>query len=145
MEVSFVSKARTAFHSAAAKAEKVFADIKKSDSSADRGRHLISLLTFFNLLFFFFSFLLFLDSLICGLQSYTSFWNYNLFALQNLKKRKLIINQFFEFSTLVNHCYELWSEIFDAEEHSNAQLQKELTPESVNTKEDDSEVQIRCR
>ncbi|XP_071905422.1 uncharacterized protein [Coffea arabica] len=36
MEASFVSKARTAFHSAAAKAEKVFADIKKSDSVADR-------------------------------------------------------------------------------------------------------------
>ncbi|KAI5674785.1 hypothetical protein M9H77_15149 [Catharanthus roseus] len=36
MEVSFVSKARTAFHSAAAKAEKVFADIKKSDSTTDR-------------------------------------------------------------------------------------------------------------
>ncbi|KAL3508469.1 hypothetical protein ACH5RR_027870 [Cinchona calisaya] len=34
MEGSFVSKARTAFHSAAAKAEKVFADIKKSDSAA---------------------------------------------------------------------------------------------------------------
>lgn len=31
----FVSKARTAFHSAAAKAEKVFTDIKKSDSSTD--------------------------------------------------------------------------------------------------------------
>ncbi|KAK9080668.1 hypothetical protein SSX86_000426 [Deinandra increscens subsp. villosa] len=31
----FVSKARTAFHSAAAKAEKVFTDIKKSDSSSD--------------------------------------------------------------------------------------------------------------
>ncbi|XP_022848442.1 uncharacterized protein LOC111370801 [Olea europaea var. sylvestris] len=31
METSFVSKARTAFHSAAAKAEKVFTDIKKSD------------------------------------------------------------------------------------------------------------------
>ncbi|PWA86665.1 hypothetical protein CTI12_AA136880 [Artemisia annua] len=31
----FVSKARTAFHSAAAKAEKVFTDIKKSDSSPD--------------------------------------------------------------------------------------------------------------
>ena len=33
----FVSKARTAFHSAAAKAEKVFTDIKKSDSSPDLG------------------------------------------------------------------------------------------------------------
>lgn len=32
-----MSKARTAFHSAAAKAEKVFADIKKSDSVTDRG------------------------------------------------------------------------------------------------------------
>ncbi|CAK9171890.1 unnamed protein product, partial [Ilex paraguariensis] len=31
MEASFVSKARTAFHSAAAKAERVFTDIKKSD------------------------------------------------------------------------------------------------------------------
>ncbi|KAF5807449.1 putative Rab3 GTPase-activating protein catalytic subunit [Helianthus annuus] len=31
----FVSKAKTAFHSAAAKAEKVFTDIKKSDSSPD--------------------------------------------------------------------------------------------------------------
>ncbi|KAL4566791.1 hypothetical protein LXL04_030916 [Taraxacum kok-saghyz] len=31
----FVSKAKTAFHSAAAKAEKVFTDIKKSDSSTD--------------------------------------------------------------------------------------------------------------
>ncbi|KAK1407020.1 hypothetical protein QVD17_38630 [Tagetes erecta] len=31
----FVSKAKTAFHSAAAKAEKVFTDIKKSDSSND--------------------------------------------------------------------------------------------------------------
>ncbi|CAI9088362.1 OLC1v1022671C3 [Oldenlandia corymbosa var. corymbosa] len=37
MEASFVSKARTAFHSAAAKAEKVFADIKKSDSVTNRG------------------------------------------------------------------------------------------------------------
>ncbi|KAJ0751338.1 putative Rab3 GTPase-activating protein catalytic subunit [Helianthus annuus] len=33
----FVSKAKTAFHSAAAKAEKVFTDIKKSDSSPDLG------------------------------------------------------------------------------------------------------------
>ncbi|XP_047342285.1 rab3 GTPase-activating protein catalytic subunit isoform X3 [Impatiens glandulifera] len=35
MEDSFVWKARTAFHSAAAKAEKVFTDIKKSDSLTD--------------------------------------------------------------------------------------------------------------
>ncbi|KAL7217064.1 hypothetical protein ACSBR1_028887 [Camellia fascicularis] len=34
---SIVSKARTAFHSAAAKAERVFTDITKSDSSTDRG------------------------------------------------------------------------------------------------------------
>ncbi|KAL3503534.1 hypothetical protein ACH5RR_037983 [Cinchona calisaya] len=37
MEASFVSKARTAFHSAAAKAEKVLADIKKSDSISHSG------------------------------------------------------------------------------------------------------------
>ncbi|KAL0406938.1 UNVERIFIED_CONTAM: Rab3 GTPase-activating protein catalytic subunit [Sesamum latifolium] len=36
MEASFVSRARTAFNSAAAKAEKVFTDIKKSDSIAHR-------------------------------------------------------------------------------------------------------------
>nr|GMC72446.1 rab3 GTPase-activating protein catalytic subunit [Ipomoea batatas] len=35
MEPSFVSRARTALHSAAAKAEKVFTDIKKSDPSID--------------------------------------------------------------------------------------------------------------
>lgn len=37
MEASFVSRARTAINSAAAKAEKVFTDIKKSDSNAHRG------------------------------------------------------------------------------------------------------------
>ncbi|KAJ0458368.1 hypothetical protein HanIR_Chr15g0784241 [Helianthus annuus] len=31
----FVSKAKTVFHSTTAKAEKVFTDIKKSDSSPD--------------------------------------------------------------------------------------------------------------
>ncbi|XP_020554460.1 rab3 GTPase-activating protein catalytic subunit [Sesamum indicum] len=36
MEASFVSRARTAINSAAAKAEKVFTDIKKSDSNAHR-------------------------------------------------------------------------------------------------------------
>ncbi|KAL2496345.1 hypothetical protein Fot_40102 [Forsythia ovata] len=36
METSFVSKARTAFHSAAAKAEKVLTDIKKSDFITNR-------------------------------------------------------------------------------------------------------------
>ncbi|KAL3851197.1 hypothetical protein ACJIZ3_013079 [Penstemon smallii] len=36
MEKSLVSRARTAFHSAAAKAEKVFTDIKKSDSITHR-------------------------------------------------------------------------------------------------------------
>ncbi|KAL0320812.1 UNVERIFIED_CONTAM: Rab3 GTPase-activating protein catalytic subunit [Sesamum radiatum] len=36
MEASFVSRARTAINSAAAKAEKVFTDIKKSDSIAHR-------------------------------------------------------------------------------------------------------------
>ncbi|XP_015080321.1 rab3 GTPase-activating protein catalytic subunit [Solanum pennellii] len=36
MEASFVSRAKTAFHSAAAKAEKVFTDIKKSDLINDR-------------------------------------------------------------------------------------------------------------
>ncbi|KAA8523662.1 hypothetical protein F0562_010085 [Nyssa sinensis] len=34
---SIVSRARTAFHSAAAKAERVFTDIKKSDLATDRG------------------------------------------------------------------------------------------------------------
>lgn len=62
MEVSFVSKARTAFHSAAAKAEKVFADIKKSDSTTDRGEHRYLTLFFFNLNCF-----LFLDWIIWGL------------------------------------------------------------------------------
>nr|GMC46398.1 rab3 GTPase-activating protein catalytic subunit [Ipomoea batatas]GME03342.1 rab3 GTPase-activating protein catalytic subunit [Ipomoea batatas] len=37
MEPSFVSRARTALHSAAAKAEKVFTDIKKYDPSIDPG------------------------------------------------------------------------------------------------------------
>ncbi|XP_075504209.1 uncharacterized protein LOC142541601 [Primulina tabacum] len=36
MERSFVSRARTAIHSAAAKAEKVFTDIKKPDSITHR-------------------------------------------------------------------------------------------------------------
>ncbi|XP_057486416.1 uncharacterized protein LOC130772543 isoform X1 [Actinidia eriantha] len=38
---SLVSKARTAFHSAAAKAERVFTDIKKSDSSTNQGNRQI--------------------------------------------------------------------------------------------------------
>nr|GLL41922.1 fimbrin-2-like [Ipomoea trifida] len=37
MEPSFVSRARTALHSAAAKAEKVFTDIKKFDPSIEPG------------------------------------------------------------------------------------------------------------
>lgn len=51
---SLVSKARTAFHSAAAKAEKVFTDIKKSDlSTSDHpGLHYFQSLSL-NILFFY--------------------------------------------------------------------------------------------
>lgn len=47
MEASFVSRARTAINSAAAKAEKVFTDIKKSDPNAHRGNTPILVFAFF--------------------------------------------------------------------------------------------------